>query len=87
LESHNGDAAWVSYIESQISNSNYYRVTHANDGVPQIPPTVLTYVHQGKEIWESARSRNDATTTYNCGTNSTVCNPDIHYFSASNSSH
>ncbi|KIN07167.1 hypothetical protein OIDMADRAFT_139801 [Oidiodendron maius Zn] len=73
-EPRNGDANWATYIESQISNSNYYRVTHANDGVPQIPPTVLNYVHHGTEYWESGNSTNSASTTYNCGTDSTTCN-------------
>jgi predicted lipase len=77
-EPRNGDAAWAKYIEGQISNSNYYRVTHANDGVPQIPPTILNYIHHGTEYWEGGNSTNDATTTYNCGSNSTVRAPISH---------
>ena len=79
-EPRNGDANWATYIESQISNSNYYRVTHANDGVPQIPPTILNYVHHGTEYWESGNSTNSASTTYNCGTDSTACVPKSHFF-------
>lgn len=34
-EPRNGNPAFTSYINSQVPN--YYRVTHYNDGVPQIP--------------------------------------------------
>lgn len=81
-EPRNGDSSWVSYIESQVPNTNYYRVTHSYDGVPQIPPSILGYVHHGTEYWESSNGTNDPSTTYNCGSESTVCicnsrgNPD-----------
>ncbi|KAH7360928.1 ferulic acid esterase A faeA [Rhexocercosporidium sp. MPI-PUGE-AT-0058] len=73
-EPRNGDAAWASYINNQIPIANYYRVTHTNDGVPQIPPTVLNYVHHGAEYWESKDSGNSASTTFKCDTDSPKCN-------------
>jgi predicted lipase len=73
-EPRNGDSAWVSYLGSQISDENYLRVSHYNDGVPQIPPTVLGFEHHGPEYWQSKKSGNSAATTYNCGANSTVRN-------------
>lgn len=71
-EPRNGNSAWASYISSQISDSDYYRVTHYTDGVPQIPPTVLGYIHHGTEYFQSKQSDNSADSTINCGTNSTV---------------
>lgn len=73
-EPRNGDSEWVSYLRSQIPDENYFRVTHYNDGVPQIPPTVLGFAHHGPEYWQSKKSGNSAATTFNCGTNSTVRN-------------
>lgn len=71
-EPRNGDSAWVSYLGSQIPDDNYFRVTHYNDGVPQIPPPVLGFEHHGPEYWQSKKSDNSASTTFNCGANSTV---------------
>jgi hypothetical protein len=71
-EPRNGDQSWVQYISGQIPDANYYRVTHANDGVPQIPPQDLGYYQHGIEYWESKLQNNSASTTYNCGTKSTV---------------
>lgn len=68
----NGDAAFAQYIESQVPDSNYFRVTHANDGVPQIPPTLLGYQHHGPEYWEREGDHNNASTTVSCGKQSTV---------------
>jgi predicted lipase len=71
-EPRNGDLEWVSYLGNQIPDENYFRVTHYNDGVPQIPPTVLGFAHHGPEYWQSKKSGNSAATTFNCGANSTV---------------
>ncbi|PVH73523.1 ferulic acid esterase A faeA [Cadophora sp. DSE1049] len=73
-EPRNGNAAWAAYINKQIPSANYYRVTHGNDGVPQIPPMVLNYAHHGAEYWESNASGNSASTTYKCDTDSLKCN-------------
>jgi feruloyl esterase len=73
-EPRNGNAAWSEYITAQISDSDYFRVTHSNDGVPQIPPTVLGYAHHGTEYFEREKSGNTAESTLDCGVDSTVCN-------------
>lgn len=71
-EPRNGDAAWAKYISDRIPDNRYFRVTNYNDGVPQIPPPVLGYVHHGKEFWLSKESDNTASTTLDCGIESTV---------------
>jgi predicted lipase len=76
-EPRNGDANWVKYISGQIPDANYYRVTHASDGVPQIPPLSLGFHQHGIEYWESQMGNNSASTTYNCGTQSSVSIPGI----------
>ncbi|KAL2852031.1 Alpha/Beta hydrolase protein [Aspergillus pseudoustus] len=70
----NGNAAWVQYIENAVPDSNYFRITHANDGVPQIPPTLLGYSHHGSEFWQREAGQNSAATTFACGKQSTTCN-------------
>ncbi|KHN97404.1 ferulic acid esterase A faeA [Metarhizium album ARSEF 1941] len=72
-EPRNGDAQWAKYIARQIPDSNYYRVTHSNDGVPQIPPTVLGYVHHGPEYFQSRDAGNTARTTFKCGPDAKSC--------------
>lgn len=63
-EPRNGDAAWASYVNGKVPN--YFRVTHYNDGVPQIPPTLLGFQHHGVEHWESLQNGNTASSTYRC---------------------
>ncbi|KAL2808876.1 Alpha/Beta hydrolase protein [Aspergillus granulosus] len=70
----NGNTAFVEYIEDAVPDSNYYRITHANDGVPQIPPTLLGYSHHGSEFWQREAGQNSAATTFACGKQSTTCN-------------
>ncbi|OAQ60430.1 ferulic acid esterase A faeA [Pochonia chlamydosporia 170] len=72
-EPRNGDAQWAKYIAGQIPDSNYYRVTHFNDGVPQIPPTLLGYVHHGPEYYQSKDTGNTAQTTLKCSLDSKSC--------------
>jgi predicted lipase len=71
-EPKNGDQEFADYLESLVSDDNYYRITHANDGVPQIPPALLDYVHHGAEYWQKQSGMNDATTTFACGKGSSV---------------
>ena len=74
-EPKNGDQEFADYLESLVSDENYYRITHANDGVPQIPPALLHYVHHGDEYWQKEKDNNDATTTFACEKKSSVCFP------------
>ncbi|KAF2762867.1 alpha/beta-hydrolase [Pseudovirgaria hyperparasitica] len=53
-EPRNGNPAFSTYIQRLIPTSRYFRVTHQNDGVPQIPPQLLGFQHHGTEYWESA---------------------------------
>ncbi|GME27032.1 ferulic acid esterase A faeA [Neofusicoccum parvum] len=65
-EPRNGNAAFSDYINGQISPENYFRVTHANDGVPQIPPTLLGFEHHGTEYWQSSNTTNTPETVLQC---------------------
>lgn len=72
----NGNPTWAAYADSIIPPSRYFRVTHADDGVPKIPPPAAGYQHHGTELWESAATTAAPATTYDCGQNSTeVCPP------------
>jgi predicted lipase len=71
-EPRNGDAAWARYASATLPDNQYYRVTHYNDGVPQIPPTVLGYVHHGPEYFQSNDANNTAETTLKCDLDSAV---------------
>ncbi|KAF2165861.1 hypothetical protein M409DRAFT_23593 [Zasmidium cellare ATCC 36951] len=72
-EPRNGNPAFTTYINSQVPN--YYRVTHYNDGVPQIPPPLLGFQHHGTEYFQSLQNGNTASSTLKCaGTDPTNCN-------------
>lgn len=62
-EPRNGDSDFADYLEGIVTPANYFRVTHYNDGVPQIPPTILGYTHHGTEYWESSQTGNTAAST------------------------
>lgn len=63
-EPRNGNPAFTSYINSQVPN--YYRTTHYNDGVPQIPPPLLGFEHHGTEYFQSQQNGNTASSTLKC---------------------
>lgn len=47
-----GNPSWAAYIDSLLSQSGkLFRVTHANDGVPQVPSTSDGYQHHEEEYW------------------------------------
>nr|POE90591.1 putative feruloyl esterase a [Quercus suber] len=72
-EPRNGNAAFANYINFWVPF--YLRTTHYNDGVPQIPPTILGFQHHGTEYWESKQTGNNAASTFRCaGTEPTNCN-------------
>lgn len=79
-EPRNGDAQWAKYVSQQIPDANYYRVTHFNDGVPQIPPTILGYVHHGPEYFQSKNTGNTAQTTLKCSLDSKVSRKTYYVF-------
>ncbi|KAJ6784712.1 hypothetical protein PWT90_00455 [Aphanocladium album] len=73
-EPRNGDAAWAKYASKTLSDDKYYRVTHFTDGVPQIPPVVLGYVHHSPEYYQSQDTNNTAESTWKCEIDSPKCN-------------
>ncbi|GAO15631.1 uncharacterized protein UV8b_04812 [Ustilaginoidea virens] len=72
-EPRNGDAEWAKYISRVARDVNYFRVTHYKDGVPQIPPSELGYVHHGPEYFQSRDANNTASTTFKCPLDSLAC--------------
>jgi feruloyl esterase len=46
-----GNQAFTDYLYSLYPNGGCQRVTHYNDVVPHLPPTVLGFNHIGDEIW------------------------------------
>lgn len=65
-EPRNGNPAFTTYINGLVPSSRYFRVTHANDGVPQIPPTLLGFQHHGTEYWEQNSGTNTAGSVLQC---------------------
>ncbi|KAM3530434.1 hypothetical protein MY4038_004888 [Beauveria bassiana] len=65
-----GNREFADYIDSLSKTSDseagsYYRVTHAEDGVPHALPMFLGYQHPRAEYWESAHVP-QSDTTYRC---------------------
>ncbi|KJZ80024.1 hypothetical protein HIM_00738 [Hirsutella minnesotensis 3608] len=65
-----GNSAFAKYIESLAGASDtnpgdFYRVTHADDLVPQLPPRLLGYSHSRTEYWESTDAADEGS-TYRC---------------------
>ncbi|KZZ94307.1 ferulic acid esterase A faeA [Moelleriella libera RCEF 2490] len=71
-EPRNGDPQWAGYVSQQLPDANYFRITHYNDGVPQIPPPLLGYAHHGAEYWQRESKVNTAQSTVKCPVESTV---------------
>lgn len=74
-----GNQPYADYVDS-LSHStdlivgNFYRVTHYNDGVPQLPAMAQGFEHHRTEIWASMDQSN-AATTYICqGQENPNCN-------------
>jgi len=66
-EPRNGNSDFGTYLFRFVNKANYFRVTHSNDGVPQVPPAFLGYTHHGDEYWEQATGYNNtAATTVKC---------------------
>ncbi|KAJ5267275.1 hypothetical protein N7478_010083 [Penicillium angulare] len=65
-----GNQAFANYLDSLSGASDtaagsFYRVTHSNDSIPQLPSTTLGYRHSRTEYWESAEVANQSS-TYRC---------------------
>ncbi|KAJ5970983.1 Lipase class 3 [Penicillium vulpinum] len=55
-EPRTGNQAYGSYMNERFQaaspeTTRYFRVTHANDGIPNLPPAEQGYVHSGVEYW------------------------------------
>jgi feruloyl esterase len=65
-----GNAAYANYIDDLAGASDmeagiFHRVTHANDGVPRVPPKWLGFHHSRTEYWVSQMNGTEST-TYQC---------------------
>ncbi|CAG8093082.1 unnamed protein product [Penicillium salamii] len=55
-EPRTGNLAYASYMNENFEGVSpetpkFFRVTHANDGIPTLPPAEQGYVHSGVEYW------------------------------------
>lgn len=55
-EPRSGNQAFATYVNGVFNaespeTTQYFRTTHANDGIPNLPSTDLGYVHGGVEYW------------------------------------
>ncbi|KAF2759878.1 alpha/beta-hydrolase [Pseudovirgaria hyperparasitica] len=80
-EPRTGNQAYANFVDakskSTSSNGIYFRVTHANDPVPRLPPAgaPIDYVHCRTEYWEMSSSAPSASSTYHCfGQEPSDCN-------------
>ncbi|KAJ9299832.1 hypothetical protein DTO271G3_2716 [Paecilomyces variotii] len=47
-----GNPSWAAYMDSLLAQpGKLFRVTHANDGVPQVPSISDGYLHHEEEYW------------------------------------
>lgn len=51
-EPRTGNPAWADFVDQQAPQGKMFRVTHANDGVPQTIPTSDGYRHHSTEFWQ-----------------------------------
>ncbi|KAM0666626.1 hypothetical protein ACQRIU_004481 [Beauveria bassiana] len=66
-----GNGAFANYVDGISGASDteagiFYRVTHANDLIPKLPPGIFGYKHSRTEYWESKPSMDNAASTYRC---------------------
>lgn len=77
-----GNAAFADHIDDLSGATDtapgiYKRVTHYNDGVPQLPPQILGFRHSRTEFWESTMSPAENTTFHCYGQEPADCNDSI----------
>lgn len=75
-EPRTGNQAFASFMDEAFkatspSTTQYFRVTHADDGIPNLPPASQGYVHAGIEYW-SVEPHN-ADNMYICTGNENQC--------------
>ena len=59
-----GNPAYANMIDRILPFGKMFRVTHSNDGVPQMVPTSDGYRHHSTEFWENDPA--GASTTVQC---------------------
>lgn len=73
-EFRNGNQAWADFVDGLSGDTDdddddhqgpYYRITHADDGVPQVLPTLLGWHHSRSEYWFS-QGADGPWTTFRC---------------------
>ncbi|KAL4892334.1 putative feruloyl esterase A [Aspergillus ambiguus] len=75
-EPRSGNQAFASFMNDgfkvgSANTTHYFRVTHADDGIPNLPPASQGYVHGGVEFWsvDPSSSQN----TFICTGNKVQC--------------
>ncbi|RDA87047.1 hypothetical protein CP532_3231 [Ophiocordyceps camponoti-leonardi (nom. inval.)] len=48
-----GNQQYADFVDDLTSRETMFRVTHTNDGVPQMAPTALGFRHHATEYWQS----------------------------------
>ena len=48
-----GDAVYANYVDSTLPEGKMFRVTHSDDGVPQLVPTISGFRHHSTEFWQN----------------------------------
>ncbi|GIZ42551.1 hypothetical protein CKM354_000581300 [Cercospora kikuchii] len=74
-----GNQAWADYVDGLSGNTDdnqgpYYRVTHADDGVPQVLSPLQGYRHSRSEYWFQKGADGPATTFRCYGQEPSDCN-------------
>jgi hypothetical protein len=54
------------FAATEAETTRFFRTTHANDGIVNLPGTELGYVHQGFELWLKGDTECDAANTWQC---------------------
>ncbi|KAB5518709.1 Alpha/Beta hydrolase protein [Coniochaeta sp. 2T2.1] len=74
-----GNQAYADFVDSTFGGQGgtMFRVTHKNDGVPQIPAQTDGYRHHTTEYWQSVDPPAAATTFQCAGQEPTDCNQSV----------
>jgi hypothetical protein len=75
-EPRTGNLAYASYMNENFEatspeTTRFFRVTHGNDGIPNLPPAEQGYVHSGVEYWSVDPHRPGSTSV--CTGNEVQC--------------
>jgi feruloyl esterase len=65
-EPRTGNPAWADYVDSILPPGKMFRVTHANDGVPQTITIKDGFKHHSTEYWQADKKKYSAGLTQKC---------------------